>query len=56
LEGIHFFFDDVGVLSHAAGEKLGILKDRGINTLIAVKLTEFNHLLLYKAPVWLLFR
>jgi len=34
---------------------LGILKDRDINTLIAIELTDINHFSLYVAPVWLIF-
>jgi len=54
LKGIHLLFYDVCVFPHAAREKLGILKGRGINTLIAIELTDINHFLLYIAPVYLL--
>jgi len=54
FKGIHFLVDNVGFFAHTAGEEPGVLKGWGINALIAIELTDFDHFLLYIAPVWLL--
>jgi len=54
FEGIHFLFYNVGFFADTANEKPGVLKGWGINTLIAIELTDINHFLLYIAPVCLL--
>jgi hypothetical protein len=47
---------NVGFFADTAGEKPGVLKGRDIDAFIAIELTDINHLLLYKAPVWLFLR
>jgi hypothetical protein len=56
FKGVHFLLYNIGFFADTAGEKPGVLKGRDINALIAIELTDIDHLLVYKAPVWLLLR
>jgi len=54
FKGIHLLGYNVGFFTYAPSKKPGVLKDWGINTLIAIELADIGYLLLYVAPVGLL--
>jgi hypothetical protein len=51
LEGIHLFLYNISPLTHAMVKKPCLLKDRGINTLISIELTNLARLFFHKSPV-----
>jgi hypothetical protein len=56
FERIHLLGNDIGAFAYTSGEKLGILKSRGIEALVSVKPAQRDCPVFKISPVALLFR